>query len=282
MKIVMTLLCRDEADIIGENIEYHLAHGVDAIIVTDNGSTDQTLEIIQGFSRSGRVHLLQEPEHNHDQAIWVSRMANLACRDHDADWLVHSDADEFWVADGNSLKKTLAALAASTEAVSIERKNYLAPRLEDDNGKVFYQLQTIREQFSLNAHGHPLPPKVIHRSAGEIWVEDGNHSVQLNGRAIAPTRCDTIQIHHFPVRSYQQFERKILQGAQALERNQRIRPEIGSTWRVLADEHARNGNLYQSYGQLSKSLRERDSGIQAGTLVVDSTIRSYFMQGAHS
>ncbi len=38
MKLVMTLLLRDEEDIVRENLDFHLAQGVDRVIVTDNGS----------------------------------------------------------------------------------------------------------------------------------------------------------------------------------------------------------------------------------------------------
>lgn len=38
MKLVMTLLVRNEADVIETNLEYHLAQGVDFVIVTDHGS----------------------------------------------------------------------------------------------------------------------------------------------------------------------------------------------------------------------------------------------------
>jgi hypothetical protein len=41
MRLVMTLLVRDEIDIIRQNIEFHLRHGVDFVIGTDNGSTDE-------------------------------------------------------------------------------------------------------------------------------------------------------------------------------------------------------------------------------------------------
>ena len=42
MKLVMTLLVRDEQDIVRENLDFHLAQGVDQVIVTDNGSEDAT------------------------------------------------------------------------------------------------------------------------------------------------------------------------------------------------------------------------------------------------
>jgi hypothetical protein len=37
MKLVMTLLVRDEEDIVADALDFHLAQGVDQVIVTDNG-----------------------------------------------------------------------------------------------------------------------------------------------------------------------------------------------------------------------------------------------------
>ena len=38
MRLVMTLLVRDEEDIVRANVDFHLARGVDFVIATDNRS----------------------------------------------------------------------------------------------------------------------------------------------------------------------------------------------------------------------------------------------------
>ena len=76
--LVLTLLCRDEADILESMLRFHLAQGVDRIIATDNGSVDGSLQILQRFERRGQLTLLQETEQTHDQAVWVTRMARMA------------------------------------------------------------------------------------------------------------------------------------------------------------------------------------------------------------
>jgi hypothetical protein len=44
MKIIMTILVKDEIDIIERNIKVHSKLGVDAFVVMDNNSTDGTRE----------------------------------------------------------------------------------------------------------------------------------------------------------------------------------------------------------------------------------------------
>jgi glycosyltransferase involved in cell wall biosynthesis len=47
MQLALTLLAKNEADVIDANIAYHLGAGVDFVVATDNGSTDGTLEILE-------------------------------------------------------------------------------------------------------------------------------------------------------------------------------------------------------------------------------------------
>ncbi len=59
-KLVMTLLARDEGDIIRRNIEFHLSHGVDFIIATDNASSDNTRDILTEYKNKGKLYLIDE------------------------------------------------------------------------------------------------------------------------------------------------------------------------------------------------------------------------------
>jgi hypothetical protein len=55
MKIVMTLLLRDEEDIIRENLDFHYNQDVDFIIATDNLSVDGTKGILLEYQQQGRL-----------------------------------------------------------------------------------------------------------------------------------------------------------------------------------------------------------------------------------
>ena len=94
----MTLVVRDEEDVIEPNLRYHLAQGVDFVIATDNGSTDGTLEVLHRYAGAGLLHLIEErsDDYHELQAEWITRMARLAATDFGADWVINNDADEFW------------------------------------------------------------------------------------------------------------------------------------------------------------------------------------------
>jgi len=47
MHLAMSILVRDEANIIEANIRHHAASGVSSFIVTDNGSVDGTRELLE-------------------------------------------------------------------------------------------------------------------------------------------------------------------------------------------------------------------------------------------
>jgi glycosyltransferase involved in cell wall biosynthesis len=243
MKLAMTLLVRDEQDIVRENLDFHLAQGVDLVIVTDNGSEDATTEILREYESRGVVRLLFETSDDYSQGRWVTRMARLAA-DEGADWVINNDADEFWWPRNGSLKSDFEQLGAEVGLVVARRVNF-APRPED--GRPFWERMTLRERESLNPLGKPLPPKLAHRADPEIVVAQGNHKVE--GAQLGERLDDgSIEILHSPMRTYSQFENKIVKGGRAYARNRELPQRTGRTWRRLY-ETWEQGGLRDHYDQ---------------------------------
>jgi Glycosyl transferase family 2 len=241
MKLVMTLLVRDEQDIVRENLDFHLAQGVDLVIVTDNGSEDATAEILREYESRGVVRLLFETSDDYAQGRWVTRMARLAAEE-GADWVINNDADEFWWPRGGSLRSIFDQLDDEVGLVVARRQNFV-PRPED--GRPFWERMTLRERESLNPLGKPLPPKLAHRADPEIEVAQGNHKVE--GARLGERLDDgSIEILHFPMRTYGQFENKIVKGGRAYGRNRELPQRTGRTWRRLY-EAWEEGGLREHY-----------------------------------
>ena len=264
MKLVMTLLVRDEQDIIGEHLDFHLAQGVDQVIVTDNGSEDATLEILREYEARREASVIHEPSDDYSQGRWVTRMARMAAADLGADWVINSDADEFWWPRSGTLATTFGALDDGVGVVVARRTNFVQ-QPEDD--RPFWERMTVRERESLNPVGKPLPPKLAHRAHPEITVVQGNHRVrgpELGGRL----DDGSIEILHFPMRTYAQFENKIVKGGRAYARNPELPHRTGRTWRRLY-ELWEQGDLRDHYDGQVVTGPGRDD------LVEDTRLRDY-------
>jgi hypothetical protein len=274
MRLLLTLLCRDEADVVEEMVAFHLSRGVDMVIATDNRSMDATRSILARYQRAGRLFLLEEPSLTHDQSPWVTRMARLAVERFDADWLIHADADEFWWPQCGCLKQALAGVSPAHNVLRIQRTNFLPPDSAADATLPFYESMTLRERQSLNSLGRPLPAKVCHRGLPLVSVDDGNHGVRLEGQPLPAIPFSDIEILHFPVRSPSQFERKIRQGAEALERNPRTAGTgIGATWRQIYQQYGLQGRLGDYYQTLRPAADAIQGLLETGALIDDRRLQ---------
>jgi hypothetical protein len=269
MKLVMTLLVRDEEDILRSHLDFHLSQGVDRIIVTDNGSEDATVDILREYEARGSVRLLFEPSDDYSQGRWVTRMARLAATDEGADWVINSDADEFWWAREGTLRGMFEGLGAEVGTVRLQRQNFV-PVPDDD--PPFWERMTLRERESLNPIGKPLRPKLVHRAHPEVTVGQGNHRIEGVdlGEAV---ESDAVDILHFPMRSYSQFENKIVKGGRAYRRNRELPAKTGRTWRRLF-RLWRQGGLPEYYEEQVAAAPDPER------LVEDTRLRDYMRSHA--
>ncbi|GMA87209.1 hypothetical protein GCM10025868_24590 [Angustibacter aerolatus] len=61
MRFVVTVMVRDEIDVIAAVIEHTLAQEPDLVVVTDNGSVDGTTEVLQRYADLGLVEPAPRP-----------------------------------------------------------------------------------------------------------------------------------------------------------------------------------------------------------------------------
>ncbi len=273
MDLVMTLLVRDEQDIIRENIEFHLAQGVDFFIATDNRSVDATTDILKEYEAKGLLHYIYEGSDDYNQHAWVTRMARLAYTDYGADWVINNDADEFWWPLQGNLKKVFENLPQDTNTVKAHRHNFA---VVEDSGEPFWSRMVYREKESLNPLGRPLPPKVAHRGSATVKVSQGNHSV--DGIGTLDMVEGVIEILHFPVRGYKQIENKIALGGAAYGRNRELPESAGRTWRELYKDYQTQGSLELFFGNQFHNAHRLKERMNAGEILKDTKLQDYFGQ----
>ena len=255
MKLALTLLAKNEVDVIDANVSYHLSAGVDFIVATDNGSTDGTLEILERYERLGVLELIREPSSDFQQGAWVTRMARLAAK-RGADWVINADADEFWWPRAGNLKEALERLPGRYGIVHGLWRPFV-PR--PDDGEFFGERLTIRlsMQAAINDPTNPFRParKATHRAHSDIRVRDGNHDVE--GTPLVTLHgWYPLEVFHLPLRSRAQVERKYEGGAQR-------------GLRFVRD----NDRLESAADPLVVDDDEVQRGLEAGVLVEDTRLR---------
>jgi hypothetical protein len=278
MKVILTLLVRDEEDVIRPFLDYHLQRGVDLVVATDNRSQDGTKEILEEYRQRGRLVYRHEPDDDYAQAKWVTRMARLAARDLQADWVIHRDVDEFWWPEFGDLKTALARVPRSVSVLQVPRRNFLPRPLGE--AEHFLDRMIYRETYSTNDVGKPLMPKVCHRAHRRIRVARGNHSASVRLRRFPAADSEEISIFHFPVRSLEQLEKKIANGGAALERS-RLPPEVCRHWRSLYDELRSKGGLREHFKGQIFDQAELAAALARGEVVEDRRLQRFMATMSH-
>jgi hypothetical protein len=274
MTVVMTLLARDEADVIESWLTFHLNAGADFVVATDNRSEDGTTEVLERFAREGHLHLIREPGDDLRQDVWVTRMARMAATDFDADWVINSDADEFWWPRGASLARILEAIPLRYGTVGAFLRT-VAPRPDGDGS--FAERLTVR--FSalapINDPASLFKPirKVIHRGHPEIRLTRGNHAVVDS--PFDPLRgWFPVEVLHFPLRSLAQCEHKARLQGNAWKHIDRT----PTAYHAQMFEALESGTLADYYAAQVVSDAEVERGVAEGRLVVDTRLRDALRQ----
>ncbi len=267
MKLAMTLLARDEADIVDAQISFHLHAGVDVVVATDNLSEDGTKEVFERYRRDGVLHLLSEEGDDLRQSEWVTRMARYAANELAADWILNADADEFWWPRASSLKDILEAIPARFGVVRGAWRNFV-PRPES---QPFFADRMIVRHCRPTYLDDPLATvfKAVHRATPDVRVGRGNH--EAFGEGLVPLRgWYPIEIFHFPVRSREQCRRKYVTQYLALARN----PDKGTPGQIVeAYEAAMAGRFDAFYDPLVLDDGALERGLATGKLALDTRLR---------
>lgn len=251
-KVIATLLVRDEEEIVLENIDHHIKHGVDAFIVTTHRSTDRTPELIKDHPNILAIINEEDPVYN--QHVWVTRMAKLAFSYKPA-WVLHIDADEMWY----GLEKLQSESIFDKYGTIISSNTQIHIALE--GLKYGYGSFKCSDMPYYVPHVPP-PPKVIHRPCANVRVGQGNHWV--HGVAGPKITTKDIVIHHYPIRSYKHFEKKAVDGGKGYENFKGARV-TGGHWKTWYDIYKR-GELPALYRSMVSTQEMVQAGLKSGSI----------------
>jgi len=271
IKLSMVILVKNEEDIIKENILFHSKMGVDSFVVMDNNSTDSTRDILKELQKEVELTIIDE-KGDYQQSKFMTKLAKIAKRKYKPDWIINSDADEFWVPKNNqNLKEVLSKQKASI---------LLVPR----NNMVLYQgltnwkhniyrvanpvcrMDNFKNPYFLGKIGN----KTIIKPKGYFKTNSGNHSVE-HLFFWRKKEIKEIVIFHFPVREFKHFENNIKNRHQLLKRGMKMGKQY-KKWTKLYEQ----GKLKKSYNDMFLTQTELEILEKCFIIKKDQTLLNLF------
>jgi len=238
INIIATYLVRNDSDILKDSIVHNLNNGVDALIVTEHNSSEESSKILDQFN-DYILHRIYENSSGYDQSLWVTNMAKIASKFH-PNWIIHCDADELWCGlDTINVDKNVQVIHTDYWY------NYLPYSVDEfniENAKFF----EYASDTSVFGRGMQAKRKIVHCPNDNIIIYQGNHACSLSDATIV----DTIKIKHYPIRTYEQFKSKVIIGCAAYA-NSNLPESFGRHWKRWYGDYV-NGNLLDTYNSFIK------------------------------
>ena len=222
LRFAAVLGVKDEVDLIAGCVAHLRALGVDEIRVIDSGSTDGTIELLEGPLVGPDLSLAHHSDQDPDAAAWSRTAASLG-RESGADWVMFLDADEFWIPAGGAVQSidgldTLDLLMVDRFNVPLDANGLLtadrklpsSPDLE----LIVESLPGFRElieQFPDTPWVLTVPaPKVLARPDRIAHIIDGFHDIlPTPGPPLRRARADDVLVAHVPFTTSRRFETKV-------------------------------------------------------------------------
>lgn len=268
--LTMSILIKDEVDVIEKNIRTHAKMGVDSFVIMDNNSQDGTKELLEKLKSEFEMIILHE-NGIFNQKKWMTRLAFEAKRKYKSDWIINSDSDEFWIPnDGNSLKKSLMFKGGM---LWIERSNMLPPLESKNNPNIWHCSELeVRNQILFRDGGYvseasiilgKIGRKVIVNPHGLYQINSGNHSAE-HIAIWKKHQSDKIRVYHYPIRSFEQFYKRVKTRKEVLDKDSSVK--LGNherRWKKMFED----GTLEEEYEKFLYNNEETKTLEKAGIVV---------------
>src|SRR5439155_5359694 len=116
-----------------------------------------------------------------------------------------------------------------------------------------------------------------HRAHPDVVVDHGNHWVRHVDLRPAPA-LPLIEVLHFPIRTYEQFEQKVVQLGRALRALHDRPADVGRDQLMLYEIHSR-GALREWFDERMLDAERIDAGLASGDLVFDRRLERFLTAG---
>ncbi|PVX29354.1 glycosyltransferase family 2 protein [Sphingomonas pokkalii] len=286
-RVAAIMMIRDECDIIEANIRHHARLGVDHFVILDHGSADGTADILRALTTEGLplTVLTYARDAEIELSQWYAALF-ARVRELGAEIVVQIDGDEFWHLTTGSFAK----LDWSAPVITAPRFNMFAPRAavgspdgapmthiyrnrrpfhpEDYRSRVTRGDRDIA--FDYPIHMVRIEPKVVFllEEMGEIMMA-GHGIISHAGEMLQPKPDGSAVIFHYPLRSFEQFAKKVAAFGTVFEKHPHL--DRGISWQTrYLWELDEPGALERAFLRCFPDEAELRHWIDTGVLVRDT------------
>lgn len=256
--IALCGIVKNEIHGIVEWLAHYKALGFTDFLIYDNESTDGTSDVLRTLDQAGELVHLEWP---HAMGDRPQRMAyQHARRRSDVDWIAYFDADEFlFLRADASIDMFLSRFEANVGAIAFnwtvfgsggQERYRPAPVIErftdalPEDARLHLTVKSIGRRASLIGNG-------IHRvEVGEgRYVSPSGRAVRFqNARAVRERDVTVATIHHYAVKSMEEFSIKRARGGANTQLHDRRRTQLDHGFAAYNAGGVRNDDLARSSG----------------------------------
>lgn len=206
-RVLSITMVKNEADIIESFVRYHL-NLFDRMVILDNKSTDNTLEVLYRLKEEGNpIDVVLDSDFEFLKSEKTTSLMYNSFEQYRPDIIFMLDADEFVKSTNNQVNPRELIEQMETDRIySIGRIHYI-PMVDDDPNELFIPK---RITHAIGRGG----PKIVftkdilteHRPV----VSMGNHEVLLQG--VKRSSFPALTLAHYEIRSFEQAKSKWMVG----------------------------------------------------------------------
>lgn len=195
MRIVALLTVRNEALYLERCLEHLFAQGIETCVI-DNESTDNTLDIARKYLSRGVFRIETQPYPGYFDLVAQLRLKEKLCREINAAWFIHHDADEIREAPVPFKSLYEGIMKADQEgynAINFDEFVFL-PTADAESFEGSDYVEAMRHYYFFE----PAPLRRVNawKNNGQAvdLVSSGGHRANFDGRKIYP---DNFILRHY-------------------------------------------------------------------------------------
>ncbi len=205
--LCLLVICKNESMVIEEFIQHYLWQGVDHIYLIDNGSIDNTKDIVQKYKKVSYYYLPEQYKQVDNYNKVFDRIKN------NTKWLIVADVDEYIYnrKKGNTIKDYLESLDYSKiAAIKINWKMFGSSGFNK-------QPKSIRKSFTLCKNDfHENVKSIVNTSlTNSLYIHTHNY---IRGDVIDNPK-DDLSLNHYAIMSEEYFRSVKMSRGDATDKN---------------------------------------------------------------